>query len=264
MQEKKRRIGIDRIFQTVFDFPKERVKRFLPAGIYVQDIKKWVNRVTSEPISLEAYFTPEEQNHCGDRLERYVGRYAAKQAIGQILELDFSPLDISIGSFPSGQPRVNLSSDLKGKMREREIVLSISHDKGLAIAMAIIVPAGNMARIGTDVASYERIFQALQRHDDRFIKKQFTSQEALEAGGDIAKFTQMWAGKEAVAKALGTGLGREGVSWKDIEILTGEEEKKLVVLSGGAAEKAKTLNIQDWFLHYERVDDTGLAFVLAC
>ena len=46
-----------------------------------------------------------------------------------------------------------------------------------------------------------------------------------------------FAAKEAVAKALGTGIGR-GVSWQDIRVDHDENGAPLVELSGGALEVA--------------------------
>ena len=46
-----------------------------------------------------------------------------------------------------------------------------------------------------------------------------------------------FAAKEAVAKALGTGIGR-GVSWQDIQIEHDANGAPQVRLSGGAAEAA--------------------------
>ena len=50
-----------------------------------------------------------------------------------------------------------------------------------------------------------------------------------------------FAVKEAVAKALGTGLMREGVGLKDIEIVHNESGTPSVVLSSGAKEKLKAI-----------------------
>lgn len=268
MQERYR-IGADRAFQSVFDFPGEKVKRFLPAGVCIQNIKGLAYQITSPSNSFEDYFTQEEQAYCKDRLESYAGRFAGKMAILQIIggdQLLGFPVymnDISIEALPSGKPVVKFIGEVEELNKTENITVSISHDADTAVAMALRIPTGDMARIGIDIASYERIYQALRRHGNRFVKKQFTLQEAIEADGDTTKLTQKWAVKEAVAKALGTGLWREGVSWKDIEILTNEDKKSQVLLSGGAAEKAELLNIHDWSLHLEKVYDTELAFVIA-
>ena len=49
-----------------------------------------------------------------------------------------------------------------------------------------------------------------------------------------------FAAKEAVAKALGTGIGR-GVSWQDIRVAHDDAGAPLVVMSGGALDTARRL-----------------------
>lgn len=38
---------------------------------------------------------------------------------------------------------------------------------------------------------------------------------------DALRASELWTGKEAIAKALGTGLWQEGVQWSDIRLLPG-------------------------------------------
>src|SRR5210317_1185491 len=59
-------------------------------------------------------------------------------------------------------------------------------------------------------------------------------QEEYHASGQPQRLlAKRFAAKEAVAKALGTGIGR-GVSWQDIEIGHDGSGAPRVVLSGGA------------------------------
>lgn len=81
--------------------------------------------------------------------------------------------------------------------------------------------------IGIDVVNIERILAAWERHPERFREKVFTDAEfeyaTMRAKGCPEKMASMlasrWAGKEAVAKALGQGFGK-GVYWKNIEIFS--------------------------------------------
>jgi holo-[acyl-carrier protein] synthase len=52
----------------------------------------------------------------------------------------------------------------------------------------------------------------------------------------------LWAAKEAVLKALGTGW-RRGISWRDVEVLNDPAGKPCVTLRGGAKEVADRLGI---------------------
>ena len=60
-----------------------------------------------------------------------------------------------------------------------------------------------------------------------------------EAG--ILSLAARFAAKEAVMKVLGTGV--RGVGWHDIEILSDERGKPVVLLHGRASERASTVGI---------------------
>lgn len=85
----------------------------------------------------------------------------------------------------------------------------------------------NIKGVGIDVVNVERILATLERYPERFKEKVFTERE-YEYALSRAKGSQemmalmlasRWAGKEAVAKALGQGFGK-GLYWKSIEILS--------------------------------------------
>lgn len=86
--------------------------------------------------------------------------------------------------------------------------------------------------IGTDIIEIKRIKKAINR-SPRFIERLFTEQE-LEYYKKKEMKAQHIAGgfsaKEAVLKALGTGL--RGFRWKDIEILRGSAGKPIVRFGG--------------------------------
>ena len=77
-----------------------------------------------------------------------------------------------------------------------------------------------MISIGTDILKVERIDDVLSRLGERFVKRILTEEEQREyrASGQPGRLlAKRFAAKEAIAKALGTGIGR-GVSWQDIQI----------------------------------------------
>lgn len=87
--------------------------------------------------------------------------------------------------------------------------------------------------IGTDIVSIDRIAMAIQRHGDRFLNKIFTLREqqyALSHTQSQVTFAGRFAAKEAIAKALGTGLSG-AVCWKDIEVINNAQGKPTVQLS---------------------------------
>lgn len=98
-----------------------------------------------------------------------------------------------------------------------------------------------MIAIGTDIVKIERIEEVLSRLGERFVRRILTESERGEY--DASKqasrlLAKRFAAKEAVAKALGTGIGR-GVSWQDIQVDHDANGAPLVLLSGGALEAAR-------------------------
>ena len=70
-----------------------------------------------------------------------------------------------------------------------------------------------------------------------------------------------FAAKEAVAKALGTGIG--DVTWTEIEILGDEQNAPKLTLSGMAETKAKELGLTNWSVSISHSQSHSVAFVVA-
>jgi len=71
---------------------------------------------------------------------------------------------------------------------------------------------GNVIGVGTDLCPVARLAAARERHGQVFLDKVFTADEqatCLGRGDPDASFAARWAAKEAVSKALGTGIGAE-------------------------------------------------------
>lgn len=95
---------------------------------------------------------------------------------------------------------------------------------------------------GTDIVDTRRIEAALARFGTRFINRCFTEDEIARAerrrpgGTHIATYAKRFAAKEALAKALGTGIAK-GVRMKDIGVINDDNGKPDVVLTGVAADR---------------------------
>lgn len=89
-------------------------------------------------------------------------------------------------------------------------------------------------RIGVDLVSVNRIIRAVARYGDRFLDRIFTPEEKSLCAGDACRIAGRFAAKEAVSKALGTGLWRSGVVFHDIEIMRGQHGEPVVALHGAA------------------------------
>jgi holo-[acyl-carrier protein] synthase len=74
--------------------------------------------------------------------------------------------------------------------------------------------------IGTDIVSIARIAKAAANHEDRFLYRILTPNELLEIEkrkDKVSYIAKRYAAKEAIAKAMGTGIGAD-LSFQDIEI----------------------------------------------
>ena len=98
-----------------------------------------------------------------------------------------------------------------------------------------------MISVGTDILKIERVDEVTARLGERFVARILTPEEQEEyrqsAQGNRL-LAKRFAAKEAVAKALGTGIGR-GVSWQDIRIEHDANGAPLVRLDGGAKRAAE-------------------------
>ena len=75
-----------------------------------------------------------------------------------------------------------------------------------------------MLQTGVDSIEIERVRTAVANHGARFLTRVFTPRELTVCRGRTESLAGRFAAKEAVAKALGTGIWRHGVGWTDIEI----------------------------------------------
>ena len=105
--------------------------------------------------------------------------------------------------------------------------------------------------IGLDIVQIDRIESALIRTDGfaARILNDREQQEFLVSKQPARFLAKRFAVKEAVSKALGTGIGR-GVSFQDIELMKRETGQPYIELSGGAQEVSDKLGISDWFISY--------------
>ncbi len=114
---------------------------------------------------------------------------------------------------------------------------------------------------GVDLIEVERIAEAIQRHGPKFLQRVYTPTELEQVGDNVGSLAARWAAKEAVAKALGTGIG--DVAWLEIEILRGPHKEPLLQLYGNARRIADQLGLTDWSISLSHTREHAIALVVA-
>jgi holo-[acyl-carrier protein] synthase len=90
--------------------------------------------------------------------------------------------------------------------------------------------------IGIDVVEVGRIASSLEEFGEKFATRIFTEGERAYCRSKAKPelhFAARFAVKEAAAKALGTGIGKD-VGWLDLEVMRGESGEPLLLVSGKA------------------------------
>ncbi len=98
--------------------------------------------------------------------------------------------------------------------------------------------------IGVDLCDIRRIAASLERFGDRFTHRVFTDIERAKADRRRKRaetYAKRFAAKEACAKALGTGVPRHGVSWRDMGVVNLPSGAPTLALVGGAARRLQAL-----------------------
>ena len=159
-----------------------------PGGVVVMS-EHWTGAASRE-LMMRRYLTERERadyEALGPRARRgwLLGRMAAKDAVrfhhwnsgvGLIW-----PAEIAVSNAPSGQPIVD------------GLALSNAHKDGLAVALV-----AERGAVGVDL-------EKVEPRAESFIAVAFTERERALGLGD-ERVARMWAAKEAVAKARGTGM----------------------------------------------------------
>jgi holo-[acyl-carrier protein] synthase len=96
--------------------------------------------------------------------------------------------------------------------------------------------------VGIDIIEIDRVADVLARHGDRFLQRVYTDDEIRHCRGRVSELAARFAAKEAVMKALGTGV--RGVGWRDIEVLPNRRGKPLVFLYGRGAARAEEIALR--------------------
>jgi holo-[acyl-carrier protein] synthase len=114
---------------------------------------------------------------------------------------------------------------------------------------------------GVDLIEIARIEEVITRHGKHYLERIYTAAELEYCAKRTESLAGRFAAKEAVAKALGSGIG--DVNWKEIEILGDEQNAPTLTLHGMAEQKAKELGLMTWSVSISHSQSHSVAFVVA-
>lgn len=116
-------------------------------------------------------------------------------------------------------------------------------------------------RTGIDLVEIKRLEDLQPAIRQRFIQRVYTVLEIHEAGESYASLSGRFAAKEAVVKALGTGIGP--ISWQDIEIKRGKNGVPELFLTGNAQRISQEQGVSQWSLSISHTKLHAVAVVVA-
>lgn len=118
--------------------------------------------------------------------------------------------------------------------------------------------------VGTDIVDISRLEKMTLLSREKLAKRVLTPEELahyLTLKFPIPYLAKRWAGKEAVAKALGTGIAG-GLSFQHISIVSLSTGQPTLKLSGKAIELAESLGASSWHISLSDEAMYAVAFVV--
>ena len=118
-----------------------------------------------------------------------------------------------------------------------------------------------MLRTGVDIIEIARVERVMARSGPHFLARIFTPQEQAYCQGRMDSLAGRFAVKEAVAKALGTGIGE--MTWVEIEVVSDELGRPELVLYGAAKRLADELGLLEWSISLSHTETHAIGFAVA-
>jgi len=118
--------------------------------------------------------------------------------------------------------------------------------------------------IGTDLLDQRRIAKLIEKQGERFSQRILTPQELqlwAEKGLGVNFLAKRFAAKEAISKALGTGIAK-GIGFQQMNIYSDCLGKPVVELSGEALVRANALGGDQVLLSLSDEGEMILAFAV--
>ncbi len=119
--------------------------------------------------------------------------------------------------------------------------------------------------IGTDLVELDRLDLSLQRHGSRLLERICRPGEVKKSRQGQARLQHiggLFAAKEAVLKALGTGWG-QGLGFRQVEVFSTDDGPPTVKLHDRAAKRARSLGIRTIHLSISHERHYAMATAIA-
>lgn len=124
-----------------------------------------------------------------------------------------------------------------------------------------------IAGIGCDVVELKRVEDVLIKHGERFVERILTPNEmplyrkrlSLSQNHALAFVASRWAAKEAVSKALGTGIA-EDVTFHSMEVMHNAKGAPLMLFRNALGERLMNEGI---FVHISITDEKTMVAAFA-
>jgi holo-[acyl-carrier protein] synthase len=113
---------------------------------------------------------------------------------------------------------------------------------------------------GVDIVEIDHFARVLRVGGASFLRRVYTEAELQACAGRLPQLAVRFAAKEAISKALGTGL--RGIHCYEMEILATLEGRPFVSLYGSAASRAEQMQICNWTVSLSHSSTFAVAFVI--
>lgn len=120
---------------------------------------------------------------------------------------------------------------------------------------------GERIRVGVDRVEMADFRLILTTGGDKFLSTVYTNEERDYCDGRVDRLATRFAAKEAVSKALGTGL--RGISFTEIEVVSEENGQPRLCLHGRARDRGHALGITSMSVSLTHTSVAAEAFVVA-
>lgn len=160
-----------------------------------------------------------------------------------------------------------IDADDNDESMARQILACTAQGKGLirpapaGMGKESLLPTDGGPSTGIDIIEIPRIARVVDRYGERFLRRVYTEAEQALYRGRVPELAARFAAKEAISKALGTGIW--GIRWREMEVLPDMRGKPLVYLHGAASARARALNLRHFDVSLSHSREYAVAVVVA-